>query len=200
MMILLILVERASKFPQIEISTGRKDYAMGRNWTAFFSLLAVSLGLLIFSGCVQKTSDDEVAIKKIIHDSFGWALTKDRALFESIFAKDDDFFTFYPDSRNTVVGWNQFKKYLDNWMDPRNKAIGFEIRDLRLVFSKTRKTAWFSAVVDDEGEWDGEPWGAKDVRWTGVLEKRGGKWVIVQQHMSKAADKVLEAAKGKNGQ
>jgi hypothetical protein len=51
--------------------------------------------------------------------------------------------------------------------------------------------AWFSAVVDDEGEWDGNPWGAKNIRWTGVLERRSGKWVIVQQHMSSAADKVL---------
>lgn len=162
------------------------------------SLAAALLGLLVFSGCGWKKANDEAVIKKIINDSFGWALTKDRALFESIFAKDDDFFTFYPDSRSTVVGWNEFKKYLDRWMDPKNKAIGFEIRDLRLVVSETRKAAWFSAIVDDEGEWDGKPWGSKDVRWTGVLEKRGGKWVIVQQHMSKAADKVLEEAKKKS--
>jgi len=57
-------------------------------------------------------TNDKREITKIIHDSFGWALTKDRALFESIFAKDDDFFTYYPDSKSTVVGWNQFKKIL----------------------------------------------------------------------------------------
>jgi len=80
-------------------------------------------------------------------------------------------------------------------MDPRNKVIGFDIRDLRLVISRTGEVAWFSAVVDDEGEWDGKPWGSKDIRWTGVVEKRKGQWVIVQQHMSTAADKALEAAK-----
>jgi len=136
-------------------------------------------------------SNDKAVIKKIIHDSFAWALTKDRALFESIFARDDDFFTFFPSGRDTVVGWKQFEKSLDNWMDPRNKAKRFDIRNLRLVMAKTGNAAWFSAVVDDEGEWDGKPWGAKDIRWTGVLEKRNGKWVIVQQHMSSAADKVL---------
>ncbi|MDH4272183.1 MAG: nuclear transport factor 2 family protein [Candidatus Aminicenantes bacterium] len=133
-------------------------------------------------------SNDELIITKVIHDSFAWALTKDRALFESIFAKDDDFFTYYPDSKSTVVGWTQFQKYLDKWMDPRNKAISFEIRNLRLVMAKTGDVAWFSAVVDDAGEWDGKPWGSKDVRWTGALEKRQGRWVIVQQHMSFAAD------------
>ena len=159
----------------------------------FFLVLPVVLLNLLESG--QKDANDEVVIRKIIHDSFGWALTKDRALFESIFAKDDDFFTFYPDSKSTVVGWSQFQKYLDKWMDPRNKAKGFDIRDLRLVVSRTGQVAWFSAVVDDEGEWDGKPWGSKDIRWTGVLEKRTGKWVIVQQHMSSATDKVLEAIK-----
>jgi ketosteroid isomerase-like protein len=132
---------------------------------------------------------DEYEIARVIHDSFGWGLTKDRALFESIFAKDDDFFTYYPDSKSTVVGWNQFEKFLNMWMDPRNKAKGFDIRNLRIVISKTREVAWFSAIVDDKGEFDGKPWSAKDIRWTGVLEKRGGSWKICQQHMSEATDK-----------
>jgi hypothetical protein len=70
----------------------------------------------------DKTNKEYETIKKILHDSFGWALTKDRALFESILAKDDDFFTFYPDSKSTVVGWKQLEKFLDGWMDPRSKA------------------------------------------------------------------------------
>jgi ketosteroid isomerase-like protein len=127
--------------------------------------------------------EDENEITKTLHDSFGWALTKDRALFESIFAKDDDFFAYFPDS-STVVGWSEFEKYLDGWMDPRNKTKGYDIRNLRIVISETGDVAWFSAIVDDEGEFDGEPWGAKDIRWTGVLEKRGGSWKICQQHMS----------------
>jgi ketosteroid isomerase-like protein len=134
-------------------------------------------------------TNDEREIIRILHDSFGWALTKDRTLFESIFARDDDFFTYYPDSKSTVAGWKQFEKFLDRWMDPRNKAIGFDIRGLRIVISKTGDVAWFSAVVDDEGEFNGKPWGTKDIRWTGVLEKRGGSWKICQQHMSEANDK-----------
>jgi ketosteroid isomerase-like protein len=87
------------------------------------------------------------------------------------------------------VGWSQFETYLDRWMDLRNRAKGFDIRDLRVVISKTGDVAWFSAIVDDEGEFDGVPWGAKDVRWTGVLERRGGSWKICQQHMSEANDR-----------
>ncbi|MDH4214920.1 MAG: nuclear transport factor 2 family protein, partial [Candidatus Thorarchaeota archaeon] len=86
-------------------------------------------------------------------------------------------------------GWSQFEKFLDGWMDPRNVSKGYEIRDLRIVVSRKGDTAWFSAIVDDEGEFDGKPWGALDVRWTGVLEKREGSWRICQQHMSDANDK-----------
>ena len=138
---------------------------------------------------VSNRTRDTSEISRVLHDAFGWALTKDRALFESIFAKDDDFFTFYPDSKSTVRGWSEFEKFLATWIDPRNVAKGYEIRDLRIVVSKKGDTAWFSAVVDDEGEFDGKPWGAKDIRWTGVLEKRGGGWKICQQHMSNANDK-----------
>lgn len=137
-------------------------------------------------------TNDEHQIVKALHDSFRWALTKDRALFESIFAGDDDFFTYYPDSRSTVLGWREFEKFLESWMDPRNKATGYAIRNLRIVISKTGDVAWFSAIVDDEGEFDGKPWGTKDIRWTGVLEKRGGGWKICQQHMSEANDKSSE--------
>ena len=151
--------------------------------------------LLIFSGCSPDKTKEKELITKIINDSFGWALTKDRALFESIFAHDDEFFTYYLNSKDTVRGWEQLKKYLDVWSDPRNKALGFDIRDLCLNIARSGKVAWFSAVVNDEGEWDGKPWSSKDIRWTGVLEKREGKWVIVQQHMSQAVDVVLKRAK-----
>jgi hypothetical protein len=155
-------------------------------------LLGLSSVLLILVACSSNGAEDEATIRGIINDSFGWALTKDRARFEDIFTHEEDFFTYYPDSKSTVTGWTQFENFLDRWMDPRNVARGFEIRDLRLVLSRSGTVAWFSAIVDDNGEWDGEPWGAKDIRWTGVLEIREGKWVIVQQHMSEAKDKVIE--------
>jgi ketosteroid isomerase-like protein len=140
----------------------------------------------------QDATNDQRQIVKALHDSFRWAFTRDRALFESVFAKDEDFFTYYPEAKSTVRGWSEFEKFLDSWMDPRNKATGYEIRNLRIVISRTGDVAWFSAIVDDEGEFDGKPWGTKDIRWTGVLEKRGRVWKICQQHMSQANDKSLE--------
>jgi len=138
------------------------------------------------------TSIDSIKeIRKVLHAAFGWALTKDKALFENSFTNTDDFFSYFPDSKSTAIGWNQFKKFLDSWMDPRNIAKGYEIRDLRIVLSRSKDVAWFSAIVDDEGEFDGKPWGSKNIRWTGVLEKRDGGWKICQQHLSEANDQKL---------
>ncbi|MFW9924106.1 MAG: nuclear transport factor 2 family protein [Candidatus Thorarchaeota archaeon] len=127
-------------------------------------------------------------ISKILHNAFGWALTKDKVLFESVFSNDEDFFSIFPDSKSTAIGWSQFEKFLEGWMDPRNVSKSYEIRNLRIVISKGRNVAWFSAIVDDEGEFDGKPWGSKNIRWTGILEKRAGSWKICQQHLSEASD------------
>jgi hypothetical protein len=43
-------------------------------------------------------------------------------------------------------------------------------------------------VLDDVNEWRGQPANWMNTRWTGALEKRDGKWVIVQMHFSFAKE------------
>ena len=82
-------------------------------------------------------------------------------------------------------------------MDPRFKATKLDIRNLRIDVSHSKDIAWWSCILDDLGEWDGKPIGWKDTRWTGVLEKRSGRWIIVQMHFSFASDKVAAEVKAK---
>jgi len=137
---------------------------------------------------------ERAVIARIIHDAICWALTKDRALQESTMAHDDDLVIFWTNSDTTIFGWKEYVKLFDIWMDPKFKATLTEIRDLRLNVSQSGDVAWFSATLDDLSEWDGKPQGARDIRWTGVLEKRRGKWVFVQMHGSVAADRVSAQA------
>jgi len=159
--------------------------------TRITTSLGLALLLLTTPAISQSPPDrsaDRVLVEKTIHDSIGWALTKDRPLLERIIAHDPDLFIFNPDSKSTI-GWESFVKGFDFWMDPRFKATSLDVRDLRVTFSRTGHVSWFSAILDDLGEWDGKPIGWKDTRWTGVLEKRAGKWVIVQMHFSFASDR-----------
>ncbi len=137
----------------------------------------------------------KAAIAKVINNSICWALTKDRALQESTMAHDEDLFVVWTNSKSAVSSWKEYVKLFDTWMDPRFKATVTEVRDLQIHLSRSGTVAWYSATLDDLGEWDGKPVGARDIRWTGVLEKRNGKWVVVQMHGSVATDKAAKESK-----
>jgi len=164
-------------------------------------LIVVTLALFLLSSFMLPAAPpgpaaDSAVIEKVIRDNIGWALTKDRPLLESTMAHDGRLLIINPDSEVTA-GWEQFAKGFDFWLDPRFKATRTDIRDLRIDLSPSGVTAWWSCVLDDLGEWDGKPIGWKDTRWTGVLEKRAGRWLIVQMHFSFAADKVAADVKDK---
>jgi ketosteroid isomerase-like protein len=138
--------------------------------------------------------DTRTEIAQTIRDSIGWALTKDRPLLERVIAHDPRLFIFHPDSKSTIRGWEEFAKMFSFWMDPRFKATRFDVRDLRIDLSGSGTVAWFSAILDDCGEWAGKPSCWENTRWTGVLERRENQWRILQMHFSFAEDEVRAAA------
>ena len=132
---------------------------------------------------------EEANIKRVIEASIGWALDKDFDLLYNSMAQDSNFFIYHPDNASTIVGFDAFKKYAEAvFRDPRFKATRFELKKLRINRSASGDVAWYSCLLDDFGEWDGKPSGWENCRWTGVLEKRDGKWVVVQMHFSFATD------------
>ena len=134
---------------------------------------------------------ERAEIEKVLDASIGWAMDKNLDLLYSSLAQDSSFFIYHPDSRSTVIGFEMFKKTADFWMRPDFKATHYKIWDLRINISCSHDIAWYSCMLEDCAEIRGEPACWKDTRWTGVLEKRGEKWVIVQMHFSFAADKVV---------
>jgi ketosteroid isomerase-like protein len=122
-------------------------------------------------------------VEKAIHNCIGWAKNKDIKLLYSVIANDTSFIEIQPNNR-VVKGFEEFRKAEDFWMDPDFKAIKYEVNDLTINFSQSGEVAWFYCVLDDINEWKGQPANWENTRWTGVLEKRDGRWVIVQQHFS----------------
>jgi len=125
-------------------------------------------------------------ISAAIHACIGWAKTKDFGLLYGTIANDADFLEVHPDG-NVVRGFVEFKKAEAFWGSPDFKAVRYEIRDLKITLSTSGDVAWFYGLLDDINEWKGRPANWEDTRWTGVLEKRAGRWVMVQQHFSFAA-------------
>ncbi len=148
--------------------------------------------------------DSTVAeVSKVIHSSLEWPFPeKDPDRLLATIAKDSSFFIFHPDSKSTIEGYEAFRRLtMDFFMKPEMKPLGTEIMDLRIHLSRGGDCAWWTALLNDWGEYEGRAYNWKNSRWTGVLEKREGTWVIVQMHFSLPSDAKSEddeaAGKGK---
>lgn len=138
---------------------------------------------------------DYEIVKAVIEDSIGWAIDKDLDRLLQIFAADEDLLIWWVRSSGGADGINDLRTTAETvWMTPGFKATRFEFRDLRIRFSQDGSMAWFSCHLDDCGIWKGEEFCVVDVRNTGVLEKRGEQWTIVQSHASWPVDAIPDEA------
>ena len=135
------------------------------------------------TGSGKSAEDERPLIEQAINSSIGWAKNKDLSLLYSVIANDTNFLEVHPEGR-VVRGINEFRKSEAFWMSPDFQAVRYEINDLRITISESGTVAWWFCVLDDINEWKGEPANWEDTRWTGVMEKRDGRWQIVQQHFS----------------
>jgi|GEM_PF-261203 len=131
----------------------------------------------------EPDGDERGRIEQAIRDCIGWAKNKDFALLYGTIANDPDFLEVHPGGK-VVKGFEEFKKAEVFWGSPDFKALRYEIRDLRIKLSESGEVAWFFCLLDDINEWKGQPANWENTRWTGVLEKRDGRWTMVQQHFS----------------
>ncbi len=132
---------------------------------------------------------DKQAVEQTIHDTIGWALTKDFDRLYSAVAQDEDFFIYHPDSKSTIIGFDAFKQFAEKaWRNEAFKATDYAINNLRIVFAECGRVAWYSCLLDDHAEVNGRRGGWENCRWTGTLENRNGRWVTVQMHFSFPTD------------
>jgi ketosteroid isomerase-like protein len=157
--------------------------------------LAVSCMLALAfaqAGQALDVETEKAAVARAVDASIGWFATKDFDLLFRTMADDADLFFFGPDSQGTVHGIESFRENAAIWRDPGSKYLSHEIRDLRIHLHPSGEVAWFSAILDDCGEYGSRKACWIDTRWTGVLEKRSGAWVMMQMHFSFAADHVRQ--------
>jgi hypothetical protein len=154
------------------------------------SSVVLATVLIACAGTGPDSETERADVRQVIENSIGWALTKDTTVLFSSLAQDSAFFIYHPNAATTVVGWSEFLRAVPTWMDPAFKATHFEVKDLRINFSRSGTVAWYSALLDDFAEWQGQPIGWENARWTGVLEKRDGRWFIVQMHFSFAIEQI----------
>jgi hypothetical protein len=135
----------------------------------------------------ERIESEKAKIEQTIRASIGWAKEKDFKLLHAVIANDSSYVEVDP-GKKIVRGFDDFRKGEKFWGSPDFKAVRNEIRDLKISISGSGDVAWYYCVLDDINEWKGKPAGWMNTRWTGVLEIRDGKWVIVQMHFSFAKE------------
>ena len=145
-----------------------------------------------FSSDSPKATQDQEAekaeIARVVSSVIGWAKDKDLNLFFGSIANDEDYISVTPTKR-VVKRFEDVKQNVPFWMSPDFKYVRHELKDLEIKFARCGTVAWFYCVLDDINTYKGEPASWENARWTGVVEKRDGRWVVVSQHFSFASDK-----------
>jgi len=127
-------------------------------------------------------------IAQVVSSVIGWAKTKDLNLFYGSIANDEDYISVTPTKR-IIKRFEDVKVNVPFWMSPDFKYVRHELKDLEIKFARCGEVAWFFCILDDINTFKGEPATWENTRWTGVVEKRDGKWVVVSQHFSFASDR-----------
>ncbi|MBI2617541.1 nuclear transport factor 2 family protein [Candidatus Gottesmanbacteria bacterium] len=109
--------------------------------------------------------------------------TKDMELLSKIIAHDAEMVNFGTDAFEHFVGWEALKKAVEKML-PSFENIKIAVRNQVVKVHPSRNVAWFSQVWDWGLMVEGKPVHSEGQRFTGVLEKRNGKWVFVQFHNS----------------
>jgi len=98
----------------------------------------------------------------------------------SCVAKDDDFVAFGTDTNESWHGWDEYRAATERLFQVA-REIEWKRGKTRIVFSRDGSCAWFSEELMGHFQTGGTKTDCP-LRLSGVLENRGGNWLIVQFH------------------
>lgn len=148
------------------------------------TLCAVLTPMILGSTPSFSADTGEVAAVRAVLDTVvkAWE-TNDGPLLAGTMARDGDMVTFGTDAAERFVGWDALKASIDKQFSTyTGTKVAVKQRDIKLAAGGT--VAWASEVLDLSTRSGSEPVAIGGMRVTTVLEKRGGRWLIVHFHYS----------------
>lgn len=126
---------------------------------------------------------EEANVKGVIQRFFEAIDRQDMEQMERLIAHDAEMVHFGTDADERWVGWEDLKSSTEDMFETL-ESYTVSIRNLLIRLGPSAQVAWFSLVMDSVVETRAEEVRTEDQRLTGVLEKRNGRWVFVQSHLS----------------
>lgn len=124
-------------------------------------------------------ADVEAAIERFFH-SMG---TQDLEAMERLVAHDAEMVHIGTGRGEIWRGWDELREATIEQFEGL-EAYEAQIKDLHVRVSVSGEVAWYAHLLDARIESGGREWTWEDARFTGVFEKRDGRWVMVQTHVS----------------
>lgn len=139
--------------------------------------------LSAFLACeaVLQASNETFNIRIVLDELNKAIVTEDLNLYSRHIAPD--LITGFGVASLEIVGWEKMRESLRKaWADHDHEVIKTKSQTIRVHDSG--QVAWWTEVFDFSFDNKGVHMELKDVRTTGVLEKRKGQWKVVQLHSS----------------
>jgi uncharacterized protein (TIGR02246 family) len=149
-----------------------------------FALCVVLTPMTLGSTAAFSADTGQVAAVRAVLDTVvkAWE-TGDAALFASAMAHDGDMVAFGTDAAERFVGWDVLKASADKqFATYTGTKVAVKHRDIKV--GAGGNAAWAAEVLDLSTRSGSEPVTVPGMRVTTVLEKRGGRWLIVHFHYS----------------
>ena len=102
---------------------------------------------------------------------------------EKVWAADDDIVLIGTHANEKLIGWDQIQKAIKKQYSEFEDTY-ISVIEQKIMINETGNTAWFSEFLNYNFIHEGQAMSFEGIRFTGVLEKRGDQWLIVQGHLS----------------
>lgn len=151
--------------------------------STILSALVAIAAMSAHAGHHESAKHTKSNLKNAVDQLMGAFEKESVEMFDNVMAKDTGMVTFGTDASERWVGFDEVR-------DSFAKQVGaFEVERIDtknqvIKTSSSGEVAWFSQIVDWHISSNGKPHTIPEIRVTGVLEKRGTKWKIVQFHTS----------------
>lgn len=155
--------------------------------------ILTAMCFLIIS-CTVKTEKSTVDLKAekgkveaVLEQYVVANMEQDFNLIASIWEEDEAIVMIGTDSDERLVGWNTIERAVKNQFTVFQNTF-ISVSDQMIRLNETGNTAWFAESLKYNFIYNDEARSFDNIRFTGVLEKLNGKWLLVQGHISIPAE------------
>jgi ketosteroid isomerase-like protein len=153
------------------------------------NILWLFITAIVLFGCDQFKKEtvniqkEKNAIKLVLEKYANANENQDMGLIEDIWCPSERIVSFGTQSGEKLIGWESIRSAVQDQFNAFSNTF-ISYRDQIIEVNETGNTAWFSEIINYNFILDGAAHSYEGLRYTGVLVKKEGKWLLVQTHMS----------------